>query len=254
MMITSQAYISEMFSSIQGEGLYVGVRQIFVRFAGCNLACHYCDTPESHHSKPESCVIQDRPGQDICRSVSNPLDVPTVVSMVDALEILTAGHHSISLTGGEPLIQTPFLMELCPELRRSGRKIYLESNGTLVGAMEDLLPHVDIIAMDFKLESATGVPAETEMHREFLSEAAGKDVFVKVVVEESTPEDEIQECAAVIALISRRIPLIIQPATPLDASDKLVSSSHLSALHAAASGLLQDVRVIPQCHKMMGLK
>jgi 7-carboxy-7-deazaguanine synthase len=243
-----------MFSSIQGEGLYVGVRQVFIRFAGCNLACHYCDTPESRYSKPDSCVVQDRPGQDICRSLRNPLDVQAVVSVVGALESATPGHHSISVTGGEPLIQTPFLMELCPELRKTGRRIYLESNGTLVGAMEDLLPHVDIVAMDFKLESATGVPPETEMHREFLAEASGKDVFVKVVVEESTHEEEIQECAAVIALINRRIPLVIQPATPLDASAKMISSSQLSLLQSAAANLLADVRVIPQCHKMLGLR
>ena len=232
----------------------MGARQVFIRFAGCNLACQYCDTPESRQSKPDSCVVQDRPGQSICRTIANPLDVQAVVSVVSGLESATPGHHSVSVTGGEPLIQTPFLLELCPELRKSGRRIYLESNGTLVGAMEDLLPHVDIVAMDFKLESATGVPAETEMHREFLAAVAEKDVFVKVVVDESTPENEIQECAAVIALINRRIPLVIQPATPIDASASTVTASQLLLLQCAAANLLEDVRVIPQCHKLLGLR
>ena len=45
-----KAPIIEVFSSIQGEGLLIGRRQIFVRFAGCNLNCNYCDTPESRKS------------------------------------------------------------------------------------------------------------------------------------------------------------------------------------------------------------
>ncbi|HPX77174.1 MAG TPA: 7-carboxy-7-deazaguanine synthase QueE, partial [Methanobacterium sp.] len=39
--------ISEIFSSIQGEGKLVGRRQVFIRFSGCNLTCNYCDTPQS---------------------------------------------------------------------------------------------------------------------------------------------------------------------------------------------------------------
>ena len=46
-----EAPIVEIFSSIQGEGLLVGRRQIFVRFAGCNLDCNYCDTEDSKSVK-----------------------------------------------------------------------------------------------------------------------------------------------------------------------------------------------------------
>ncbi|MBI2447469.1 MAG: 7-carboxy-7-deazaguanine synthase QueE, partial [Candidatus Omnitrophica bacterium] len=43
--------ISEIFSSIQGEGLYLGKRQIFVRFYGCNMRCAYCDTMPSRYEE-----------------------------------------------------------------------------------------------------------------------------------------------------------------------------------------------------------
>jgi len=253
-MSRPSAYVLEIFSSIQGEGLYVGARHIFVRFAGCNLSCAYCDTPAGRSTTHKLCAIQDRVGDDQFRKVRNPLDVDALFATVDRLEREAPGHHSVSLTGGEPLIQTTFLLELCPDLRDTGRRLYLETNGTLVGAMEDLIPSIDIVAMDFKLESATGVPAETELHREFLTVAAAKKVFVKAVVDASTPEEEIQECAAVIALVNRRIPLVIQPATQIPGSRiGITDGRHLAELQRAASRLLEDVRVIPQCHKILGI-
>ena len=69
------AFISEMFSGIQGEGPYVGVRQVFVRLAGCDLRCHWCDTPASlvrrgagrYETSPGSREFTERP---------NPVHLP----------------------------------------------------------------------------------------------------------------------------------------------------------------------------------
>ena len=47
------AQLNELFNSFQGEGLYVGQRQTFVRFAGCNLACQYCDSPQALGLTPQ---------------------------------------------------------------------------------------------------------------------------------------------------------------------------------------------------------
>jgi organic radical activating enzyme len=175
------------------------------------------------------------------------------LSAVERLESAAPGHHSVSLTGGEPLLQVEFLRELCPQLRKSGMMVYLETNGTQVEALREVLPCVDIVAMDFKLESASGVKPNTELHREFLSAAAGKEVFVKAVASASTSEAEIREAAAVIALTDRRIPMVIQPVTPVDDGMAPPTGAQLLRLQIATSRLLDNVRVIPQCHKLMGL-
>ena len=249
-----RAYLSEIFSSIQGEGLYVGARQVFLRFAGCNLSCSYCDTPASQSSRPEACGVQDRPESLEMTSVANPLDVETVAAHVTRMESAAPGHHSISLTGGEPLMQAGFLRELCPELRRLETLIFLESNGTLVKAIEDLLPNMDIVAMDYKLESAAGVKPDADLHRNFLRVAAGKEVFVKAVVDASTRDEEIEECAGVVAVVDRHIPLVIQPVTPVAGKPATPPSGlRLAQLQRLASRFVGDVRVIPQCHKLLGL-
>ncbi|MDZ4172032.1 MAG: 7-carboxy-7-deazaguanine synthase QueE [Methanobacteriaceae archaeon] len=85
-----KAPIMEVFSSIQGEGLLIGRRQIFVRFAGCNLNCNYCDTPESR----KSIAGQQKTLEELQK---------------DIMDIITPDFHSISFTGGEPLLQANFI-------------------------------------------------------------------------------------------------------------------------------------------------
>ncbi|MDF1532664.1 MAG: 7-carboxy-7-deazaguanine synthase QueE, partial [ANME-2 cluster archaeon] len=45
--MTEPVFLGEIFNSIQGEGIFTGMRQVFVRFQGCPLHCDYCDTPQS---------------------------------------------------------------------------------------------------------------------------------------------------------------------------------------------------------------
>ena len=232
----------------------MGVRQVFVRFAGCNLSCWYCDTPASRVDRPETCAIQTPPEGSVCRNVPNPLEVGAVKSFVVDLESSARGHHSVSLTGGEPLEQVDFLKELCPELRKAGLRIYLETNGTLPAALKFVLPDVDIVAMDCKLQSATGAKPDLEIHRAFLEVAAGAEVFVKAVVARSTNEREIEDCASVIATVGKAIPLVIQPVTPVVDHIDAPRGFQLMQFHAAARKYLDDVRVIPQCQRMLGLR
>ncbi|MGC1382112.1 MAG: 7-carboxy-7-deazaguanine synthase QueE [Candidatus Baltobacteraceae bacterium] len=104
--------LAEIFYSIQGEGTWTGTPAVFVRLAGCNLACDFCDT--DYATKSFAGV------GDVVRSVREAGGAcPMVV-----------------LTGGEPLAQseTPALIEA---LRRDGRRVHIESNGTIFTQLPD---------------------------------------------------------------------------------------------------------------------
>ena len=235
--MSREAWIHEVFASLQGEGIYCGQSHTFVRFAGCNLACAYCDTPQSREPKPASCRISGS------ESTSNPISVDEVVAQCRRL-----GRRTVALTGGEPLLQVSFLADLMPALRGAGLLNYLETNGTLYEDLARVAKHADCIAMDVKLPSATGQGEQWDAHARFLEIASSKEVFVKAVVTASAPDDEVRRCAELIGGVDRRIALVLQPA-----AGNLPTGDRLSELQSIALELLDDVRVIPQCHKLLGV-
>jgi organic radical activating enzyme len=244
----------EIFSGIQGEGIHVGRRQIFVRLAGCNLCCDYCDQPEAR-VVPEKALIELAPGARDFFAVTNPLPAFAVLWAVVSLDSPRGLHHSVSLTGGEPLMQGEFLAELLPMLRRARLRIFLETNGTRRREFRTLRPFFDIVSMDFKLPSATGREMPARAHEEFLRLAArgGREVYVKAVVSSRTTRAEMERAAKVIAAIKRSVPLVIQPVTRRGRGTPTPPDpGRLLELQAAAARFLRDVRVIPQTHKIIG--
>ena len=94
---------------------------------------------------------------------------------------LQSPHHSVSITGGEPLLFTDFIRVLAQEIKPLNEPLFLETNGTLPKQLEKVIDIVDIISMDMKLPS--DVQAEYwQEHEQFLRIAAQKDVYVKIVV------------------------------------------------------------------------
>jgi organic radical activating enzyme len=96
--------VAETFISIQGEGAWVGMPMFFIRLAGCNLSCPWCDTDHSMQEMPSVGAL-------LCRAVNGRL-------------------HHVCITGGEPTAQPEALAGLIAALRAAGFVIHLETNGT----------------------------------------------------------------------------------------------------------------------------
>lgn len=225
-----EAKISEIFLSLQGEGMYVGVPQLFIRFYGCNLSCVFCDT--------------------------NPDSFRTFTP--DALMSKILEHkkpyHSLSLTGGEPLCQADFIKVFLNEYRRFYRKqVYLETNGVLYRELPKVINGVDIVAMDFKLPSSTRGPAFWAEHERFLEIAVAKETFVKAVITHKTDPNDIMKMVKIVKKIGSDIPIILQPVTASSDSEK-ASDKSLELFADMLKRSANRVEIIPQLHKMMGFK
>lgn len=249
------APLVEVFSAIQGEGLNVGTRQLFIRFGGCDLRCTYCDSAHTWRSQPTA-LIEQHPGHRDFTAVPNPATIPQLLDWLHPL-LKTSLHDSFSLTGGEPLLHAEFLAQLLPALRdRFALPIYLETGGHHPEALILLLPYLDLIGMDLKLPSVSG-EEHWQAHREFLGHcvklAQPTIVFCKLIVSQATTQADLDQAQALIAEIHPAIPVILQPVTPLGGSGEPVSPTPAQVLQwqAAFKTQLQDVRVIPQTHKMI---
>jgi len=242
--------IGEIFSSIQGEGYLAGRRQIFVRMTECNLGCRYCDT---EYAMGDSCRVEKIPGANTFDLLPQPLALNQLMDILIAwTKLLPGAHHSISLTGGEPLLFANVLAGWLPELRVL-LPIHLETNGTLPTELEQIIDQVDYISMDMKLPSTADCGEGLwDTHRLFLKTAGTKNVSVKIVVGDKTDTSEIQRVCAIIAAVRPETPLFLQPLS-LPENSCGIGSVHLLHLQALASALLPDVRVIPQMHKLMGV-
>jgi 7-carboxy-7-deazaguanine synthase len=238
-------WVYEIFASIQGEGIYCGQRQTFARLAGCNLACDYCDTPAARDPNPAICRLELIPGSGEVIEIANPMTVEQVDGYCRHYQ-----RNVVTITGGEPLVQPDFVELLLGELKTAGLVTHLETNGTLYRELASVVRRLDVVAMDMKLPSAAGGEECWDEHARFLEIASGTEVFVKVVVSADTTEDEIRRCSDVIAFVDRYIPLVIQPVTGMQTPP----GELLLRLQDAASEKLADARVIPQCHRALGLK
>lgn len=106
--------VREIFRSIQGEGVYMGINVVFIRLAGCNLRCPWCDTKDTWNTYG---------------SVEMPIE--EIVSKVN--DIAVAGDTAINrvvITGGEPTVQLEELRLLIAALHKEGYIIAMETNGT----------------------------------------------------------------------------------------------------------------------------
>lgn len=220
------ARIAEIFESIQGEGLYTGQKQVFIRFFGCNLSCAFCDTPLAE--------FKDYSVQELKDTLAG-----------------YAGYHSLSLTGGEPLCQADFLRDFLKGFEGKV-KVYLETNGTLVNELSKIINFVDIIAMDFKLPSFSNTRSFWKEHEDFLKIALSKEVFIKIVITKATDAQEIQTARDIIKRVKPDVDVVLQP------NWFELDSALLAKLESFKEELMDfgipHVRILPQAHKYAGIK
>ena len=227
--MTDKTKIAEIFDSIQGEGPYIGYRQLFIRFCGCNLLCDYCDT---EFDKGEEYSVQ------------------SLLERVKTFDL--EAIHSVSLTGGEPLLHYQFLKEFLAELKKLKLKIYLETNGTLAGALKTIIDYVDIVSMDFKLDSSAKIGDVYTQHDEFLNVAVqnNKDTFAKLVFDDSVEDFELNECLSLAKKYN--IPVILQP--KMEGNKINVSHEKILGTFNCFSKNYHNTRLIGQVHKFFDIR
>ncbi len=256
-MTALTANLIEIFSAIQGEGINVGTRQIFVRFGGCDLRCAYCDSQHTWTKQP-TCSIEQTPGERDFVTYDNPIELSQLLTWVDRQNVSHL-HDSISITGGEPLLHAPFLAQFLPQVKAlTHLPIYLETGGHRPGQLIQVVESIDLIGMDIKLPSVSG-ETHWEKHREFLQVChdTQTDVFIKIIISQTTSADELRQAAQLVADVDERIIIFLQPMTALaqphtNPALTAPTPAQVLAWQALMKEYVPQVRVIPQTHKMLG--
>lgn len=229
--------INEIFSSIQGEGKLVGRRQVFIRFSGCNLDCQYCDTPKSRDSTYGYLFSEDELNESV-------------------KDLITPDFHSISITGGEPLLHADFINSF---LEKYGFDCLLETNGSLPEELKKISELITYASLDFKLPEHCSTSNWNDLFKKELKSLnllidVGINTYCKMVI---LPESKVADIVKIASKIREEIPensevsLVIQPSSPLDNW-----SGHEDKLFRISEnvGKYLDVLTIPQVHKILRIQ
>jgi len=168
------------------------------------------------------------------------------------------GYNELVLTGGEPLMFPEFIAGFIGLFKNyRNNLVYLETNGTLPEALEKVIDHVDIVAMDFKLPSSTGGAEDVwNLHERFAAALGKKELIIKAVITGSTLFDDIKRMASVIKGLQRpTLDIVLQPVTP---ENDLVAAADREMLYYFKKYLeketKRDILVFGQIHKCLGIR
>jgi 7-carboxy-7-deazaguanine synthase len=172
--------ISEIFYSIEGEGIEIGRREVFIRLSGCNLRCRWCDTKYALKNGKEKSVKE-------------------IIQ-----EIRKYPCKNVSITGGEPLLQREELLELIKQLKTLDYWIQINTNGTIFD--EEIFKLVDLISMDCKCPSS-GMKSNFEVLKETDKLFSPKTQFKFVI----SDKEDYKYAKKIINSLALQSKVIFQP-------------------------------------------
>ncbi len=249
----NDAAIIEIFSSYQGEGMHVGERQLFIRFQDCELSCKFCDTPLTFVPN-KFCRLESPAFSKKYQHLPNPITQETLHKIVSSFE-----DDTVVLTGGEPLQKVYFLREWLPEFRiqHPDKKIMVETAGVHFGEFIELAEWIDIVSMDIKLPSSTGMHPWWREHEAFLKAVLKtnprKEQYIKNVISNETEEKDVRKAMDLIAAMDATIPVILQPASLYGRFRAIPTIDQIAHWETMMKKALKNIRIIPQIHKQMGI-
>lgn len=228
------ARISEIFSSLQGEGTHLGERHLFIRFEECHIHCTYCDE-------------LDKPGKNY--------SIEEALRVVDDIEREQGPHSFVSLTGGEPLLYIAYLKPLIAKLKEKNFKIYLETNGILWKALQEIICDCDVIAMDLKPASVTGEKPFDEEHEIFFKTALQTEVFIKIIISKALDPEEYDRLIQIVDRVAPKTPVVLVPlSNDIEGHEDPELMTLLLKLQRRASEKLHSVRIVPRLHKILNIR
>lgn len=217
-------HISEIFTSIQGEGPFSGRPSVFLRLAFCNLSCSWCDTPYTWlFSKQLQQSVHRRASQVTQSRVYDRRKEVHRFSLDELSHHLrhAAGEHirSVVITGGEPLLQKRHLKSVVDDLIVDGFNVEFETNGTVSPLGLSQKVHLNVSP---KL-SNSHQPAEQRINVDVLKQCvAFESAALKFVIGEPSDLDEVAGIVDQVGVDRARIYLM--PLGTVSHSLRLVAS------------------------------
>lgn len=231
--------LSEIFTSVEGEGILYGTKTLFVRLAGCPFKCFYCDTKDSIPMDSG----QEYTTEEACKLIEKNLEKNT---------------YKVNFTGGDPLVQSDAVVEMAKFVQTKNIPTYIESSCYDSEKFSQVLPYINYIKIEFKTPDSEFVDLkhyskllENELQCLNYAVNSRKTTYIKVVISSKTQLEPFRNLLEkVFSTISKSeiAGFIIQPSYGI-AEPGL---KQLFSFYDAVYPYYNEVRIVPQLHKFIG--